>query len=90
MVRGQSRPACAGPYLQAYSREMAWREDNRRVSNGQQYLMAAEAALRHGVSRQWRGTGSGQRTDGSHSFSERFQNNPQEGGLGARLVFGVC
>lgn len=45
----------AGPYLQAYAREMAWREDNRRVSNGEQYLMAAEAALRHPVSRQWKG-----------------------------------
>jgi len=45
----------AGPYLQAYSQEMAWREDNRRVSNGEQYLMAAEAALRHPVSRVWKG-----------------------------------
>ncbi len=45
----------AGPYLQAYSQEMAWREDNRRVSNGEQYLMAADAALRHPVSRVWKG-----------------------------------
>ncbi|WP_442916086.1 IS1595 family transposase [Lichenihabitans sp. Uapishka_5] len=45
----------AGPYLQAYAREMGWREDNRRVSNGQQYLMATEAALRHPVSRVWKG-----------------------------------
>ena len=45
----------AGPYLKAYSEEMAWREDNRRVSSGQQYLMAAEAALRHPVSRVWKG-----------------------------------
>jgi len=45
----------AGPYLQAYSQEMAWREDHRRVSNGEQYLMAAEAALRHPVSRVWKG-----------------------------------
>jgi hypothetical protein len=34
---------------------MAWREDSRRMSNGQQYLMAADAALKHGVSRQWKG-----------------------------------
>jgi len=34
---------------------MAWRENNRRVSNGEQYLMAADAALRHPVSRQWKG-----------------------------------
>jgi transposase-like protein len=45
----------AGPYLEAYSQEMAWREDNRRVSNGEQYLMATEAALRHPVSRVWKG-----------------------------------
>ena len=31
----------AGPYLTAYSREIAWREDHRRVSNGEQYLMIA-------------------------------------------------
>ncbi len=34
---------------------MAWREDNRRVSNGEQYLMMTEAALRHPVSRVWKG-----------------------------------
>lgn len=45
----------AGPYLHAYASEMAWREDNRRVSNGVQYLMAANAALKHPVSRQWKG-----------------------------------
>lgn len=45
----------AGPYLAAYSREMAWREDHRRVSNGEQYLMVANAALAHPVSRQWKG-----------------------------------
>ena len=45
----------SGAYLQAYAREMAWREDNRRVSNGEQYLMATGAALRHPVSRQWKG-----------------------------------
>jgi hypothetical protein len=35
--------------------EMAWREDNRRVSNGEQYLIAVNAALAHPVSRQWKG-----------------------------------
>jgi ISXO2-like transposase domain len=45
----------AGPYLSAYAREMAWRENNRRVSNGEQYLMAADAALQHPISRQWKG-----------------------------------
>ncbi|AMJ63833.1 IS1595 family transposase [Bosea sp. PAMC 26642] len=45
----------AGPYLNAYSSEMAWREDHRRVSNGEQYLMIASAALAHPVSRLWKG-----------------------------------
>lgn len=45
----------AGKYLQAYANEMAWREDNRRVSNGDQYLAAVGAALEHPVSRQWKG-----------------------------------
>ena len=45
----------AGAYLSAYASEMAWREDNRRVSNGELYLMAANAALVHPVSRQWAG-----------------------------------
>ena len=45
----------AGPYLDGYAGEMAWREDNRRVSNGSQYHMVVGAALRHPVSRQWKG-----------------------------------
>jgi transposase-like protein len=42
-------------YTAAYASEMAWREDNRRVSNGEQFLMTAAAALAHSVSRQWKG-----------------------------------
>ncbi|WP_279356309.1 IS1595 family transposase [Methylobacterium indicum] len=45
----------AGPYLAAYAGEMAWREDNRRISNGQQYLRMAEASLRHPPSLVWKG-----------------------------------
>jgi transposase-like protein len=45
----------AGPYLSAYAMEMAWREDNRRVSNGEQFLLATASALGHPVSRQWKG-----------------------------------
>lgn len=45
----------SGRYLHAYASEMAWREDNRRVDNGELYLMAVNAALSHGVSRQWKG-----------------------------------
>jgi transposase-like protein len=45
----------AGPYLCSYASEMAWREDNRRRSNGAQYLSVVGAALKHPVSRQWKG-----------------------------------
>jgi transposase-like protein len=45
----------SGRYLSAYAHEMAWREDNRRRSNGEQYLIAINAALTHPVSRQWKG-----------------------------------
>lgn len=45
----------AGPYLAAYAAEMDWREDARRISNGEQYLMVATAAAHHPVSRQWKG-----------------------------------
>jgi transposase-like protein len=45
----------AGPYLNAYADEMAWREDHRRLHNGGQYLALATAAARAPVSRQWKG-----------------------------------
>jgi transposase-like protein len=45
----------SGRYLAAYASEMAWREDHRRISNGEQYLLATNAALTHPVSRQWKG-----------------------------------
>jgi transposase-like protein len=45
----------AGCYLHLYAGEMGWREDNRRVSNGEQFLAATGAALGHPVSRQWKG-----------------------------------
>ncbi len=45
----------SGKYLGAYAREMVWREDNRRVPNGSQYLLVVAAALAHPVSRQWKG-----------------------------------
>ena len=45
----------AGPYLASYAIEMSWREDNRRVSNGGQMLLVAEAALGLKPSRQWKG-----------------------------------
>lgn len=45
----------SGKYLAAYAAEMAWREDNRRISNGEQFLRTANAALSHPVSRTWKG-----------------------------------
>ena len=44
-----------GRYLHAYAGEMAWREDYRRTSNGEQYLKVVGAALAHPVSRSWKG-----------------------------------
>jgi transposase-like protein len=45
----------AGPYLAAYANEMAWREDHRRVANGDQFRTVAGLAMKHGVSRVWEG-----------------------------------
>lgn len=45
----------AGPYLGAYAAEMAWRESNRRMSNGDQYFALISAVASHPVSRQWKG-----------------------------------
>jgi transposase-like protein len=42
-------------YLHQYASEMAWREDNRRRSNGEQYRTVATLALQHPVSRNWKG-----------------------------------
>lgn len=40
----------SGPYLANYARESAWREDNRRVSNGDQTQHAVKLALASGPS----------------------------------------
>ena len=45
----------SGPYLGAYANEMAWREDNRRKSNGTLYLLVVTATMAHSVSQQWAG-----------------------------------
>lgn len=45
----------SGPYLSAYATETAWREDHRRISNGEQFLRMADAALAHPISRNWAG-----------------------------------
>ena len=45
----------AGPYLNAYANEMAWREDHRRLHNGGQATRVALVALASPQSRQWAG-----------------------------------
>jgi transposase-like protein len=45
----------SGPYLNAYAQEASWREDNRRVDNGEQTAMVLDAALAANVSRKWAG-----------------------------------
>jgi hypothetical protein len=45
----------AGRYLDAYATECAWREDFRRVSNGEQFRIIAGAALRLPPSMRWAG-----------------------------------
>lgn len=45
----------AGPYLGSYAREASWREDNRRVSNGDQAALVGGAAMASRVSRTWKG-----------------------------------
>jgi hypothetical protein len=40
----------AGPYLLRYAQEASWREDNRRVSNGDQVDMVSALAMRRGPS----------------------------------------
>lgn len=45
----------AGPYLDQYSGEMAWREDTRRNPNGTQLSAAGRLAANHPPSRKWTG-----------------------------------
>ena len=45
----------SGRYLAAYANEMAWRENNSRISNGEQYLLAVNAVAKQAVSAQWCG-----------------------------------
>jgi transposase-like protein len=45
----------AGPYLNAYANEMAWREDHRRIANGTQAAKVARSVMVSRQSRQWTG-----------------------------------
>jgi hypothetical protein len=42
-------------HLDGYANEMSWREDNRRHSNGEQFLNLTAAGLHSPVSREWKG-----------------------------------
>lgn len=54
----------SGPYLLAYGREMAWREDRRRKGNGEQFEMMLHAVTHHPVSRVWKGYWQRRKSDG--------------------------
>lgn len=45
----------AGKYLDNYADEMAWREDNRRMSNGEQFQILTKFAATLGQSARWAG-----------------------------------
>lgn len=45
----------AGPYLQEYVREFAWREDYRKVPNGTQLMLILHACLTFPRSARWTG-----------------------------------
>lgn len=45
----------AGPYLNSYANEMAWRENHRRVANGNQAALVTRSAMASPQSRQWAG-----------------------------------
>ena len=54
MVKGQHHHVSAR-YLYQYAAEAAWKEDNRRLSNGDAFRRTARLALASPVSRQWKG-----------------------------------
>lgn len=54
-AEGGTHHHISGKYLAAYATEMAWREDNRRVSNGGQFAQVVAASVAAPVSRQWKG-----------------------------------
>ncbi len=56
----------SGPYLAAYSSEMAWRENNRRISNGEQSLAVTAASLRAAPSKSWKGYWQRSWSNGQH------------------------
>lgn len=45
----------SGQHLEAYAREIAWRENNRRLSNGTHWNLVTAAALAHPKSATWAG-----------------------------------
>src|SRR6266403_2291392 len=49
-LRSASHHHIAGAYLLRYAQESSWREDNRRVSNGDQVSRVAALAMKRGKS----------------------------------------
>ena len=54
MVRGTHRNI-SRQHAHAYNGECAWREEHRRISNGEQFILIAAGALHHPSSSIWRG-----------------------------------
>lgn len=54
MYRGTYRHI-SKQYAQAYNGECAWREEHRRISNGEQFILIGAGALHHPPSKHWRG-----------------------------------
>ena len=57
----------AGAYLLRYAQEASWREDNRRVANGEQVEPACRAGY-EAASRQWISAAIGSGTQSSGNF----------------------
>ena len=49
------RPFVSARYLYQYAAEAAWKEDNRRMSNGDAFRRTLSLAMSSPVSRQWKG-----------------------------------
>lgn len=53
----------AGPNFDGCAKEMAWREDTRRLSNGEQFLLATFPAATRAASQNWQGYWQRRRLD---------------------------
>lgn len=62
----------SGRHLQGYADEFAWREDFRRVSNGQQFTTIMRGAAAAPVSREWKGYWQRRKGDAPTSTRQRM------------------